>query len=31
MELPIKVIRQQVSAAIDLIIQIARLKDGSPR
>ena len=29
LELPIKVIRQQVSAAIDLIVQITRLKDGS--
>jgi pilus assembly protein CpaF len=29
MDLPIKVIRQQVSAAIDLIIQQTRLKDGS--
>lgn len=29
MDLPIKVIRQQVSAAVDLIIQQTRLKDGS--
>jgi pilus assembly protein CpaF len=29
MELPIKVIRQQISAAIDLIVQQTRLKDGS--
>jgi pilus assembly protein CpaF len=29
MDLPIKVIRQQVSAAIDLIIQQTRLRDGS--
>ncbi len=29
MDLPIKVIRQQVSAAIDLIVQQTRLKDGS--
>ncbi len=29
MDLPIKVIRQQVSAAIDLIIQQTRLKDGT--
>jgi pilus assembly protein CpaF len=29
MELPIKVIRQQVSSAIDLIVQVTRLKDGS--
>ncbi|MDX9991158.1 MAG: CpaF family protein [Anaerolineales bacterium] len=31
MDLPIKVIRQQVSAAVDLIIQQTRLKDGSRR
>lgn len=29
MDLPIKVIRQQVSAAVDLIVQQTRLKDGS--
>jgi pilus assembly protein CpaF len=29
MDLPIKVIRQQVSAAIDVIVQQTRLKDGS--
>ncbi len=29
MDLPIKVIRQQVSSAVDLIIQQTRLKDGS--
>ena len=29
MDLPIKVIRQQVSAAIDLIVQQTRLRDGS--
>ncbi len=29
MDLPIKVIRQQVSAAIDLVVQQTRLKDGS--
>jgi pilus assembly protein CpaF len=29
MDLPIKVVRQQVSAAIDLIVQVTRLKDGS--
>jgi pilus assembly protein CpaF len=29
MDMPIKVIRQQVSAAIDLIVQQTRLKDGS--
>ena len=28
-ELPLKVIRQQVSSAVDLIVQQARLKDGS--
>jgi pilus assembly protein CpaF len=29
MELPIKAIRQQIAGAIDLIVQQARLKDGS--
>jgi len=29
MDLPLKVVRQQISAAIDLIIQQTRLKDGS--
>jgi pilus assembly protein CpaF len=29
MELPVKVIRQQVSSAIDLIVQQSRLKDGA--
>lgn len=29
MELPVRVIREQIASAIDLIIQIARLKDGS--
>ncbi len=29
MELPVKVIREQIASAIDLIIQVARLKDGS--
>lgn len=29
MDLPVKVIRQQISAAIDLIVQQTRLKDGS--
>ncbi|HAV78412.1 MAG TPA: type II secretion system protein E [Anaerolineae bacterium] len=29
MDLPIKVVRQQISSAIDLIIQQTRLKDGS--
>jgi len=28
-ELPLKVVRQQVSAAVDLIVQQSRLKDGS--
>ena len=31
MDLPLKVIRQQVSSAIDVIVQQARLKDGSRR
>jgi pilus assembly protein CpaF len=29
LDLPIKVVREQISSAIDLIIQIARLKDGT--
>lgn len=29
MDLPVKVIRQQISSAVDLIIQQSRLKDGS--
>jgi pilus assembly protein CpaF len=29
MDLPVKVIRQQISSAIDLIVQQSRLKDGS--
>ena len=29
MDLPIKIVRQQVSSAIDAIIQISRLRDGS--
>lgn len=29
MDLPVKVVRQQISAAIDLIVQQTRLKDGS--
>ncbi|WP_322509051.1 CpaF family protein [Anaerolinea sp.] len=29
MELPVRVIREQIASAIDLIIQVARLKDGS--
>lgn len=28
-ELPLKVVRQQVSSAVDLIVQQTRLKDGS--
>ncbi len=28
MELPLKVVRQQISSAIDLIVQQTRLKDG---
>jgi len=28
-DMPLKVIRQQVAAAIDLIVQLSRLKDGS--
>lgn len=28
-ELPIKVVRQQISSAVDLIIQISRMKDGT--
>ena len=29
MDLPLKVVRQQISAAVDLIVQLTRLKDGS--
>jgi pilus assembly protein CpaF len=29
MELPLKVVRQQISSAVDLIVQQSRLKDGS--
>jgi pilus assembly protein CpaF len=29
MELPVRAIRQQISSAIDLVVQIARLRDGS--
>ncbi len=29
MELPVKVIRQQIASAVDIIVQVARLKDGS--
>jgi len=28
MDLPLKVVRQQVSSAVDLIVQQTRLKDG---
>lgn len=31
MDLPLKVVRQQISSAVDLIIQQTRLKDGSRR
>ena len=31
MELPLRAIRQQVSGAIDLIVQLSRLRDGSRR
>jgi pilus assembly protein CpaF len=31
MELPVKAIREQISSAVDLIIQQARLKDGTRR
>jgi pilus assembly protein CpaF len=31
MELPIKVVREQIASAVDLIIQLSRLKDGSRR
>ncbi len=31
MELPVKAIREQIASAIDLIVQTARLKDGSRR
>jgi pilus assembly protein CpaF len=30
-ELPLRAIRQQVASAIDLVIQVARLRDGSRR
>ncbi|HWI52946.1 MAG TPA: CpaF family protein [Symbiobacteriaceae bacterium] len=29
MELPVKAIREQIASAVDLIVQVARLKDGS--
>jgi len=31
MELPLRVVREQIASAIDLIIQLSRLKDGSRR
>jgi pilus assembly protein CpaF len=31
MELPLKVVRQQISAAVDLIVQQSRLRDGTRR
>jgi pilus assembly protein CpaF len=31
MDLPLKVIREQIASAVDLIIQLSRLKDGSRR
>jgi pilus assembly protein CpaF len=31
MDLPIRAIREQIAAAVDLIIQVARLKDGTRR
>lgn len=31
MDLPLKVVREQIASAIDLIIQLSRLKDGSRR
>lgn len=29
MELPVKAIREQIASAVDLIVQVARLKDGT--
>jgi pilus assembly protein CpaF len=29
MDLPLKIVRQQISSAVDLIVQIARLRDGT--
>jgi pilus assembly protein CpaF len=29
MDLPLKVVRQQISSAVDLIVQLSRLKDGT--
>ncbi len=31
MDLPLKVVREQIASAIDLVIQLSRLKDGSRR
>ena len=31
MDLPLKVVREQIASAIDLIVQLSRLKDGSRR
>jgi pilus assembly protein CpaF len=31
MELPLKAIREQTSAAVDLIVQLSRLRDGTRR
>jgi pilus assembly protein CpaF len=31
MELPLKAIRQQIASAIDLIVQLERMRDGSRR
>jgi pilus assembly protein CpaF len=31
MELPVRAIREQMASAIDLIVQLARLRDGSRR
>lgn len=31
MELPLRVVREQIASAVDLIIQLSRLKDGSRR
>jgi pilus assembly protein CpaF len=31
MELPVRAIREQVSSAVDLVVQLARLRDGTRR
>jgi pilus assembly protein CpaF len=31
MDLPLKVVRQQISSAVDLIVQLSRLRDGTRR